>query len=446
MFGAMAVVGALVCGSLMGHPAWGALGGLLVLGVPDAIAWAAVFKPDHPLVALSLAAVFLLALGVERRRPELLCAAAFVIGFAVTVKLPAIGLLLPLAIAIVFLPPRRGWTREAAARVRDAAGRHRRALIVSSAVWLALVVLLNLGAAPPATHHVRDLALGLTAAGAAATVLLLALRPTRLAGVATLAVALAAAAAAGVLLPNLLYASMPVEMVRWVALALAGRGVSASSQPFSGGYGVLLPWLPLLLLALLGAWRGLRAGERSHVLWLGGAAAMGLLAALRYVELRYYAPAAALLVPLALRGLGRPGRAPSALAAAGVAAVLVVPYAWGIDGALDRGRRADRTERVNAWVEQRLRPREVALTHLESSDGRYFYVVRTYAADGPEPDYRFLTADPNAVEWVRKHGRRVRFLVLPPGVDPEGLLLRIGYPARVRAAGGPTGVFEVTRA
>ena len=120
-------------------------------------------------------------------------------------------------------------------------------------------------------------------------------------------------------------------------------------------------------------------------------------------------------------------------------------YRVGIDTARDRGTIAERTERVNDWVEERLQPGEVVLTNLESSDGRYFYIVRTYAPEGsPEPDYRFLPTSHEAAEYVREHRVRVGWLITGAPVDADTVLADLGLPGRPRRVVAPGVVYRVT--
>ena len=430
---------------LMGHPGWGLLGGALFLGAPDLIAWAAVVKTDVLLAGLSIVAVGLTLQAYRLRSAGLYLAAGAVVGYDVSVKLHAVGLLVPLALAVAVRPPVPSWPRRFAAGARDWLSAHRRPAGVVACVWLVLVVAVNLTAAPPEGKPLLELLAGLVATAVAAALAWLLLRRTPLASRLTIGLGIVAAGLAGLIVPNLLYASFPAPMARWIAITATGGGVNAGAGPELSPVDVLEPWTLLVVVAAIGAAAAVRDGDRENLLWAAGALAMGLLAYLRYGDLHYYAPAIALLVPLALRAFAAITPRPGLLAAALTAALLFTPYRVGIDTARDRGTIADRTERVNRWVEPRIEPGEVALTDLESSDGRYFYLVRIYAPDAsPEPEYRFLPVSHEAADYVRDRGLRVGWLVTGAPVDAERLLSGLGLPGSARRVDAPGVVYRVT--
>jgi hypothetical protein len=127
-----------------------------------------------------------------------------------------------------------------------------------------------------------------------------------------------------------------------------------------------------------------------------------------------------------------------------VAAILWQPYRDGIDAARARGREATSTERVNAWVDARLRSNEVALTNLEASDARFFHLVRFYVPWAEEPDYRFLPPDPDGAEWVRAHAKRVAYVLPGSPTNVDSLLRSLGLPGRaLRVDDAPGVVYRV---
>ena len=428
-------------GWVMGHAGWGVLGALLFLGAPDLIAWAAVVKTDVLLAALSVVAVGLTVEAYRRRSAGLYLAAAAVVGYDASVKVHAVGLLVPLALALALRPPDPGWTRALARLV----SRHRRPLAIGLGAWVLLALLVNLTAAPPEARPLLELLAGLGATALACAAAWFLLRETSAAGRVAIGIGAVAAGAAGLVVPNLLYASFPAPMVRWIVITASGGGVNAGARPALNPVDVLEPWTALVIVAAIGALLAARAREWASLLWAVGALAMGLLAFLRYGELHYYAPAIALLVPLALCTLGQITPRPGVLAGALTVALLAVPYRVGIDTARDRGTIAESTARVNRWVEARLGEGEVALTELESSDSRYFYIVRIYAPEGsPEPAYRFLPASHEAAAYVRERGLRVRWLVTGAPVDADALLSGLGLPGETQRADAPGVVYRVT--
>jgi hypothetical protein len=307
-----------------------------------------------------------------------------------------------------------------------------------------LVLVLNAVAAAPSPKPLAELFGALVLLAAASMGLWLVARRTQAAPLVATGIGCGWAVVAGVIVPNLFYASMPGPMVREAAITLTGGGANVGAHPAANPWDVLRPWQWLLLVALIGLVRGLLDGDRTTLLWASGAVAMGSLAYLRYGEVHYYAPAVALAVPLVLTGVAGVARRPGVLAVLVVAAVLYSPYTAEIDKARGRGRVAANTERVNRWVEPRLRPGEVALTQLESSHGRYFHLVHFYAPQGPELTYRFLPPDDQGAEWVREHGARVRYVVTGSEANVDELLSSLGLFGQVRrVTSAPGFVYEV---
>ena len=430
---------------VMGHPGWGVLGAVLFLGAPDLIPWAAVVKTDVLLAGLSVIAVGLTVQAYRRRSASLYLAAAAAVGYDVSVKVHAVGLLVPLAVAIAVRPPDDAWPRTFVRAARRWLAANRRLVAIVVATWAILIVLLNVTAAPPEAKPLLELLGGLAGIAAVGAVVWLALRRTRLASRACITIGAVAAALAGLIVPNLLYASFPGPMARWLAITATGGGVNEGARPELNPLDVLEPWRLLLVVSAIGVAVVVRDRDWPTLLWAAGALAMGFLAYLRYGELHYYAPAVALLVPLVLRTLSAITPRPGLIAAALAVALAFTPYRVGIDGARDRGTIADRTERVNEWVEARLRPGEVALTQLESSDGRYFYLVRLYAPEGsPEPAYRFLPASHEAAEYVRDHDVRVGWLIAASPLDADSLLTGLGVDGHARRVAAPGVVYRVS--
>jgi hypothetical protein len=415
----------------------GLFAGLVLLAAPDATVWAAVVKPDPLLAALSVASVALLVEGARRRAGELYVAAAALIGFAVTVKVHALGLLAPLALAVLLWPPPTTGLRALAAGVR----RRRRTLYAAGGVFVALAIVLNRLAAPPALRPLALVSLGLLALAAVAAAAWLVARRTRLRRWVELALVLAAAGLVGAVVPNLLYANLPAPTLRWLAVTLSGRGVEASTS-FVSPFDVLSPWAALFLVAAIGLVLALRGGDRPAVLWAVAVVAMGGLALLRYGSVHYYTAAVALLAPLAAPALRLLSRAP-ALIAVVFLLTLYRPFDLQVDEARDRGVIAETTERVNTWVDRRLRDGEVALTFLESDDSRTFALVRQYAPSTPPRRFRFLPATSRGVEHARQAGLQIRYVIAAAETEPAVLLATLELEGRASAVDAPGYVYRI---
>jgi hypothetical protein len=445
-----AAAGLLVLGVVAwvtGSALLGLVGGLLFLGAPDILAWAAVVKPDALMAGLTFASVGLAVQGVRRRSGPLFLASAFVLGAAVSVKLQAAAGLLPLGLGLLLAAPSRGWVGDFA---RSAAGwirAHRLPLLIGVGAWLTLVVALNVLGAPPGARDGLRLLGALAAFAAAGLVAVRVARSTKVSGLVEAVVGCTWAFLAGMIVPNLFYASVPAPMLKQIVITLTGGGVNTGAHPALEPWHVLGPWKAMALLAAVGLVLGLRTRPRETVVWASASLALGFLAYLRYGDVHYYTAAVAVAIPLALEPLRRllaPRRIAPAAVAVGLAAwMLYTPLHTGIDLARGRQAEADRTERVNRWVSARLGPGEVALTRLESSDGRYFHIVRFYAPGLAHPSYRFLPPDVDAADYLRAHRLRVRFVVTGAPEDADALLRDVGVRGHAVRAAAPGYVYRV---
>jgi hypothetical protein len=417
-----------------------AAGGLLFLGAPQVALYAIEFRPDVVIGPLSAAAVALLVAAVRRRSGLLYLAAAALIGFTITVKLHAIGLLLPLAVALALGRPAADWAARELPAARTWLRRHRRTVIAFAVTWLVLVVLLNIGSAgspraKAAGFIVATLAL-LACCWAVAR-----FAPRRVRGLATLLAAMVVAALAGFVLPNLFFAGTVPTMARWVAAALVGRGVNSDAAPLSSGLTPLEPWAPYAVLALIGTIRGLRAGDRTLLIWASGALAMAGLAAARFATPHYFIPAVALAIPLVLRAVATPGRKVPLLAFVVVAAILVVPFRHGIREGRDAKGLVTAADRLDVWADDHLRNGEVGLTTVPDGDTTYRAYILQFATQPPQLDYRLYSADADGAAAARAAGKRIHYIVDPGRqVDVASLGLRRVGPA----PGAPKGIDVVT--
>ncbi len=423
---------------------WGFLAGLLFLGSPDLITWAAVVKTDPLLAALAVACVGLLVEGWRRRAGPLYLAAGFVFGLDMTVKVQAIGLLVPLGLAVAVRPPRPGWFAQLRVAASEQLRARRRLFAIAAAVWAGLVIVLSALSAPPEAKPLAELLAAVLTFAALAAAAWLVLRRTRAAALVSGSIGIAAAALAGATVPNLFYPSVPAPMLRQIALTVSGGGVNTGAHPSGSPLTTLHAWLPLIFVAAVGLAAALRAGDHAAVLWASGSLATGVLAYLRYGDIHYYTTSVALLVPLVVQAFALVPRRLWLVPAALTAILLIEPYRLGIDSARSRGEIAASTERVNEWVARRLGPREVALTRLEASDARFFHIVHFYAQEAPQPQYRFLPPDLDAARYVRSHGIRVRYVITGSPENVTALLASIGLRGRSHRVEAPGFVYRVS--
>ena len=425
---------------------WGLVGALLALSSPDVIAWSSVVKPDSLLVGLSIAVTGLLVEAFRRRSGPLYLAAAFVLGFDLSVKVHAAALALPFVVALVWRPPPAGWWTAFRRDARRWLSQHRRLVLAVGCVWLALVLLLGVLGAPPQAKPLLEAVVGtavLVALGAGAWRLA---RQTRFAGLAAAAIGSVFACLAGLVVPNLLFWSFPAPMLRQMAITLTGGGVNTGAHPELNPWNVLESWRPFLLVAAVGVVLAVRRREWEMLLWGVAAFGLGLLAFLRYGEFHYYAAAIGVAAPLVVYALRAIPVARPALALALAGLILFQPYRDEIDRAQARGEVAERTQRVNEWVEPRLRPGEAALTYLESDDSRHLYIVDFYSPWNTERDYQFVPPGPEGEKYVRERGLRIAYVIAGGPTDATALVREFGTSGRATRVGDAPGfVYRVER-
>lgn len=433
---------AAITGAMFRDARAAAAGGLLFLGAPQVPLYAIEFRPDVVIGPLSVAVVALLAAAAKRRSALLYLAAACLIGFTVSVKLHAIGLLAPLAVALALGRPPADWVEITWPRARTWIGEHRRTLTAAAVVWLLMVVVLNIGsAAGPRSKAVAFVAAAVVLVLGCVALIRLAPR-LRLGALGSLVPAMLLAALAGFVIPNLFYARTVPTMSRWVAAALLGRGVNSDASPLTSGLGPLKPWLPYLILALLGLVRGLRAGDRTVLVWAAGAASMGLLAAARFATPHYFIPAVALAIPLIVRSVLTPGTRGTLVLVAAVVLLVAVPYRDGYRAGRAVGHKAATSARLDGWASTHLHPGQAALSTIPDGDTTYAGYIEQFATNPPRVRLRVFSATPDGLAEARAAGLRAH-LIVDPGrqVDVASLGLRRVGPA----PGAPRGIDVVAK-
>jgi len=422
----------------------GGLGGLLFLGAPQVILYSIELRPDVVLGALSVGVVALLVAAVRRRSAALYLWAAALLGFSVTVKLHAAGLLLPFLVALALARPPDDWSERLAVDASRGLRKRRAVVLAACIVYLVLLVVLNLGSAGAPRAHLVSFVAAVAVVVAAAALAFRLLGRTRFRALGTLVPALVVAALAGAVLPNLFYAGAVPTMARWVTLGLLGRGVNSDASPLVSGLGALKPWIPYAILAAIGLGRALRAREWESLLWASGVAAMALLAAARFATPHYFIPAVALSIPLVLRAVTPTGRPAGALALVAAVLLLVIPVRDGIRQGRELGRLSDRSQRLNGWAVRHLAANQVALTTLPSGDTTYLAYIVQFASSPPALRYRTLPANASGIALARQLGLRVRYVVHDPATTVDAGALGVG--TLEPAPGAPNGVDVVAGA
>ncbi|HSI97207.1 MAG TPA: glycosyltransferase family 39 protein, partial [Gaiellaceae bacterium] len=141
-FGSALLVFALVS-RLLGHWSWGLAGAVLFVSAPSLAAISFLLRPDNALAALCLLVGYLAATGWERRSAARYTAAALLLGLAMTVKLSAVGMVVPLLLVVAWRPPETGWFRETTSTLARLARRYALWLVPAAVAWLALCWVFN---------------------------------------------------------------------------------------------------------------------------------------------------------------------------------------------------------------------------------------------------------------------------------------------------------------
>jgi dolichyl-phosphate-mannose-protein mannosyltransferase len=383
----------LALARLLGHWTWGLAGSLLWLAVPGLEPMSIQLRPDVALAFCCLGFAYLVGVGVQARDARLYAGAAALAGFALLVKLHAVGLVVPLAAAVLWRPPERSWRPPA------------RTVAWSAAALVSFSLVVNWERLPFTPTAAQGLALAVVLAATALASAVARLRK---------AVAVPLAYAAGVLVPVLLDPPDGLQALVVLGNSAVGRGVSdvpsfqTPLEELRGfvGLGALL----VFALAALAAAFGFRRRDPRPVVWASGALVLGILAWARPVTPHYLAPSFVVAVPAALWLLQRTPRARATL----LLWPLVVWIAW--PSLRDRDAPAQAAEalaaeaapvRMRALAE--LDRGEVALTPSYWPDGdvRYFELVQLYVEHSPPYPYRLLPDTAAARRYAHEHGFRI---------------------------------------
>jgi hypothetical protein len=424
-----AALASLFLARLFGHWGWGLAGGLLWIAAPGLTHMSIQYRPDVLLTVLVLVFAFLVGRAVETRSAALFAAAALTVGFTMTVKLHAAGLLPALALAAVWRHPAEGWAhalrRDASAWVR----RHRVLLGALAVAWLVLAVALN-ARRFPFTPTLEQAAAGLVPLLVVADYLglsLLARRPWAPGWARRLLDPfygfLGLALLAGLAVPITLDLRDGLQALVSMENTLLGRGINEEVAAFSAPLDRLLEWplrqaLLVFVLAGVAALVGLVRREPLPVVWFLGAVVLGVMAQARLAAFHYFAPAFIISVPAAF-WLFRRSRLGVALLAPAAVALLVVyalkPQLENRRGVPFDPELAAITARSFSLLERRLQPGEVALTPIywPHPDTRYFDVVEPYVTYSPAYPYRFLSESYRSLDYARDRNLRFRYYTSP---------------------------------
>lgn len=459
LFGA--AIAFLVGRRLFGHWGYGLAAGLLWIGAPGLATMSIQYRPDVLLSGLVLLVGYLIVRAAERRDAWLYALAALTLGLTMTVKLHAAGLLVPLALALVWRPPDAGWPRRFLEALRTHVVRHRVALMIATAVWIALAVAFNRLRLPLDTYANEHRLVAQAAIGFAAY-LALSLLVHRLGFERTVgrvlspfAALLGLVLAIGIFLPGTLFLDEGLLMLVKMKDGLTGGGINEGVDTFSLNWDWFGQWplrqaLFVVMLGAVGAVLGLVKRDPVPALWFVGAAMMGAMAAARLGTAHYFAPCYVLSIPAALWLFRRRGGVAAAAALALVVVYVLVPQAQRLTRDAEAARKGERYAAAAARIaDSLLKPKEVALSEslaADIPDIRYHDLVDSITSYSPEYPYRFLPDSPVGLETARSRGLRLSYYIgwLPNTVKaPTRLTLGVGgsYDVRPRPElADPTGV------
>ena len=394
----------LVLTRLLGHWTWGVAGSLAFVAAPGLGAVSFLLRPDAALSALCLAVGYFAVTGFSERSTLRYAASAAVLGLAMTVKLAAIGMAVPLVVAAAWRPPAREPFRRTVAPIGTWAWRNAFWLLPVAVAWLVLCWLFNRERLPIVqTDDQRSILITGATVLIGYTVFAYAVERFRIAGadrIFRLSYAwILLAFVVGLFLPASLVLDDGVQMLVAIKESLTGGRVNEGIEPFENfTFDSLRAW-PLNAMAVvvvLGAVAGaigLVRREYWPTLLALGSLVLATMAAARYSYDYYYAPAFTVALPAAAWLFRRSGRrtAPVYVLAATVALygfALTKVQTW----------EPPQDEAVNAaaqeLADELLAPGEVMLVgnyYFPIEDVRFGSLVDTFVDHVPPYPYRFLT-------------------------------------------------------
>ena len=428
-------------GRLLGHWTWGLAGGLLFVSAPGLGPISFILRPDAMVAALCLAVGFFAVTGFERRSALRYTAAAALLGFALTWKLVAIGMVVPLAVAALWRVPGPQWFGEVGRGLGTRVRRHALWLAPLAFAWLVLCIVFNRERLPIVqTADQREILVG------GATLLL------GYAGLAFVAERfripwadrifrlvyawLLLAFVVGLALPASLVLDDGIQMLVSMKESLTGGRVNEDIEPFENFTWDQVSRYPLAGAAIV-VGLGFVAGVLGVVrrtywpfLLALGSLVLATMAAARYSYDYYYAPAFAVAVPGALWLLRRRGRVGAPFYVwIPVAALL----AWTVSEvqSWEQAREQEIDASAQALGDELLRPGEAVLVNdyrTPIEDVRFDSLVDAFVDHVPAYPYRFVNRPATAVE----RGLTPRYVASsagelpPPGETAEVYVAGVG--------------------
>lgn len=394
----------VVVARLLAHWTWGVAGSLLFVATPGLGGLSFTLRPDPALAALCLAVGYLIVTGFEERSALRYGGAAAVLGLAITVKLTAIGMLVPLAAAAIIRPPGQGWFEQTGPPIGAWMRRNVRWLLPTTLVWLFLCWLFNRERLPIVQTDDQRMIL-VTGATFLATYIAFAYATERFRipwadRIFRLSYAwIMLALVAGLALPATLVLDDGVQMLVAIRESLRGQRVNEGIEPFENvNVSTFRTWPLNLMVAIVAL--GLASGVVGLVrrrywppILALGTAVLALMAAARYSYDYYYAPAFAVAIPGALWLVRRRDRAAAPVLVLAVVAAVYV-FALTKVQTWQPPREAEINASAQKLADELLEPGDVIVVsnyYLPIEDVRFGSLVDGFVDHVPEYPYRFVT-------------------------------------------------------
>jgi hypothetical protein len=389
---------------LLGHWTWGLAGGLVLVAAPGLAAVSFLLRPDAALSALCLAVGYFTLTGFEQRSALRYAGAAALLGLAMTTKLTAIGMVVPLLVAMAWRAPGRQWVGETVPPILAWARRNVWWLVPTVGVWIVLCWLFNRERLPIVQTDDQKSVL-ITGATFVVGYTLFAYATERFRipwadRIFRLSYAwIMLAFVAGVALPASLVLDDGVQMLVAVKESLTGQRVNEGIDPFENFTLSSLRSWPLTVMVIVVA-LGIAAGVlgiRRRIYWPSllalGSVVLAVMAAARYSYDYYYAPAVVVAIPCALWLFRRRDRSLAPIYVL-VATVALYGFALTKVQTWEPPQAAAIDASAQELADELLAPGEVILVgdyYFPIEDVRFGSLVDTFVDHVPEYPYRFLT-------------------------------------------------------
>jgi hypothetical protein len=394
----------VVVARLLGHWTWGLAGSLAFVSAPGLGAISFLLRPDPALAALCLAIGYLTVTGFDRRSTLRYTGAAALLGFTMTVKLSAAGMIVPLILAAAWRAPGTNWFRDLMRTLGSWARANASWLVPAALVWFVLCVVFNRERLPIVqTDDQRSILVNGGTFLVGYTLFAFATERFRIPWadrIFRLAYAwLMLAFVVGMAIPATLVLDDGVQALVAMKETLTGKRVNEGVDPFANFTTNQLTEYPLSTVAIvigLGVVAG-AIGLKRRQYWpfflALGSVALGAMAAARYSLDYYYAPAFAVAIPGALWILRR-GTKQTVPVYVWIGVLVLFGWSVSTSQTWEPQREVEIDAAAQKLADELLEPGEVMLVgyyYFSAEDVRFGSLVDGFVDHVPEYPYRLLS-------------------------------------------------------